>query len=168
MTLPDQFVQRRILRRWRATSDAVQVTVSRAWISHRVSDSGAGPASKVLFPFSCCHHRCVSFPRNCWFLEAKASRRFRSVLGTTAPEKQVLSAQSNGATKTTSSPDVLGVTHFIAECELPTEKGSFRLRAYRSGNTEPTVVIKGRPTGENVLVRVHDQVSHSVTAVMIR
>ena len=53
----------------------------------------------------------------------------------------------------------LGVTRFVAECDLPTAFGDFRLRAYRSGVTEPTVVVKGNVTGENVLVRVHDQVS---------
>eukprot|EP00291_Cryptomonas_curvata_P018538 CAMPEP_0172158614 /NCGR_PEP_ID=MMETSP1050-20130122/4474_1 /TAXON_ID=233186 /ORGANISM="Cryptomonas curvata, Strain CCAP979/52" /LENGTH=227 /DNA_ID=CAMNT_0012828033 /DNA_START=481 /DNA_END=1161 /DNA_ORIENTATION=- len=68
------------------------------------------------------------------------------------------------------------VTHFefIAECELPTERGDFRLRAYRFQGTkvvmrngervleaiqeEPVVMYRGSLSGrENVLVRVHDQ-----------
>lgn len=63
------------------------------------------------------------------------------------------------ASPTPSTPS-LGLTpvDFVAECELPTQVGAFRLRAYRAGGTEPTVVVKGDVSGSDVLVRVHDQV----------
>eukprot|EP00292_Cryptomonas_paramecium_P011189 CAMPEP_0113663664 /NCGR_PEP_ID=MMETSP0038_2-20120614/1284_1 /TAXON_ID=2898 /ORGANISM="Cryptomonas paramecium" /LENGTH=316 /DNA_ID=CAMNT_0000578749 /DNA_START=473 /DNA_END=1423 /DNA_ORIENTATION=- /assembly_acc=CAM_ASM_000170 len=63
---------------------------------------------------------------------------------------------------------------FVAECDLPTERGNFRLRGYRfSGSKvvmrngervlepideEPVVLYKGSLAGkQNVMVRVHDQ-----------
>lgn len=55
-----------------------------------------------------------------------------------------------------------GCTSFVSECKLPTERGQFRLRAYRySGKDkshEPVVMVTGDLTGrERVPVRVHDQ-----------
>ena len=52
----------------------------------------------------------------------------------------------------------------MGECELPTQFGDFKLRAYRTGALdgsvhEPTVVIAGDVSGDDVVVRVHDQVS---------
>jgi GTP cyclohydrolase II len=52
----------------------------------------------------------------------------------------------------------LSCTRFVGECDLPTAKGVFRLRAYRCGNAEPIVIIKGNVSGVDTLVRVHDQV----------
>mmetsp|Transcript_24036 Transcript_24036/g.55298 ORF Transcript_24036/g.55298 Transcript_24036/m.55298 type:complete len:567 (+) Transcript_24036:122-1822(+) len=51
---------------------------------------------------------------------------------------------------------------FVGECELPTQFGDFKLRAYRTGALdgsvhEPTVVIAGDVSGDDVVVRVHDQ-----------
>lgn len=48
---------------------------------------------------------------------------------------------------------------FIAETNLPTNKGNFRLRAYRSNNgAEPLALIESNLKNKfNVLVRVHDQ-----------
>lgn len=67
-----------------------------------------------------------------------------------------------------------GSTQFVAECELPTDRGNFRMRAYsyrgakvvvRDGENvlewtemEPVVIFKGNLRGSNnVVVRVHDQ-----------
>ncbi|CAM9196075.1 unnamed protein product [Ectocarpus sp. 13 AM-2016] len=55
-----------------------------------------------------------------------------------------------------------GCTTFVSECSLPTEKGNFRLRAYRYADGvkthEPVVMVAGQVRGrENVPVRVHDQ-----------
>lgn len=46
---------------------------------------------------------------------------------------------------------------FVAECALPTRWGEFRLRSYRDGDEEPTVVVMGDVSGGDVLLRVHDQ-----------
>lgn len=52
-------------------------------------------------------------------------------------------------------------TSFVSECSLPTEKGMFRLRAYRyhgRRSHEPVVMVCGDVRGrDNVPVRVHDQ-----------
>lgn len=53
-------------------------------------------------------------------------------------------------------------TSFVSECSLPTEKGMFRLRAYRYNGRhkshEPVVMVCGDVRGrESVPVRVHDQ-----------
>ena len=67
-----------------------------------------------------------------------------------------------------------GSTRFVAECDLPTDRGIFRLRAYtyrgakvvvRNGENvlewtemEPVIIYKGDMRGNaNVVVRVHDQ-----------
>ena len=67
-----------------------------------------------------------------------------------------------------------GSTQFIAECELPTDRGNFRMRAYsyrgakvvvRDGENvlewtemEPVVIYKGNLRGSSkAVVRVHDQ-----------
>lgn len=55
-----------------------------------------------------------------------------------------------------------GCTSFVSECILPTDKGEFRLRAYRyhasDKSHEPVVMVAGDIRGrENVPVRVHDQ-----------
>jgi len=49
---------------------------------------------------------------------------------------------------------------FVAETLLPTETGSFRVRAYRDqrSQTEPVAIISGQIEGQrNVAVRVHDE-----------
>ena len=53
-------------------------------------------------------------------------------------------------------------TTFVAETALPTEGGTFRVRAYRSigslRESEPIAMVSGDVRGQrNVLVRVHDQ-----------
>ena len=55
-----------------------------------------------------------------------------------------------------------GRTSFVSECGLPTDKGRFRLRAYRYHGSdkshEPVVMVAGKVRGrEGVPVRVHDQ-----------
>ncbi|CAN0396975.1 unnamed protein product, partial [Laminaria digitata] len=55
-----------------------------------------------------------------------------------------------------------GCTSFVSECSLPTDKGRFRLRAYRYHGSdkshEPVVMVAGKVRGrESVPVRVHDQ-----------
>lgn len=55
-----------------------------------------------------------------------------------------------------------GCTSFVSECGLPTDKGRFRLRAYRYHGSdkshEPVVMVAGKVRGrEGVPVRVHDQ-----------
>src|SRR5262245_16186386 len=49
---------------------------------------------------------------------------------------------------------------FVAESSLPTEHGTYRVRAYRDAEdgTEPLAIVSGRIEGRsNVLVRVHDE-----------
>eukprot|EP01038_Epipyxis_sp_PR26KG_P009790 gene9790-13171_t len=53
-------------------------------------------------------------------------------------------------------------TEYIAECEMPTDAGLFRMRSYKYSSNfqklEPIVMVVGDNYGkENVLVRVHDQ-----------
>jgi hypothetical protein len=53
-------------------------------------------------------------------------------------------------------------THYVAECDLPSTFGDFRMRAYSYESDvqhlEPAVMVRGDiGNGENVLVRVHDQ-----------
>ncbi|CAM9705816.1 unnamed protein product [Chrysoparadoxa australica] len=82
----------------------------------------------------------------------------------------VLSADDDGV-----GAEGTGTTAYVSECELPTDKGMFRLRAYRhdcaadggltesgtlGGSMEPVALIGGdfdKWGGENVPVRVHDQ-----------
>ena len=68
-------------------------------------------------------------------------------------------SSSAGAVKNTQEEHV---TKFIAECELPTKLGSFRMRSYvhtsKTQKLEPIVLIHGDISGKkDVLVRVHDQ-----------
>lgn len=61
-------------------------------------------------------------------------------------------------------------TSFVSECKLPTDKGQFRLRAYRYAGTdkfhEPVVMVAGDVRGRaNVPVRVHDQCQTSEVSV---
>lgn len=49
---------------------------------------------------------------------------------------------------------------FVAETQLPTSRGGFRVRAYRDGisGTEPVAILHGDVSGrEDVPVRVHDE-----------
>lgn len=53
-------------------------------------------------------------------------------------------------------------TRFVAECEMPTELGTYRMRSYvyssPTQSLEPIAMVYGDIRGkENVLVRVHDQ-----------
>ena len=53
-------------------------------------------------------------------------------------------------------------TSFVAECNMPTDLGVFKMRSYNYQsprmNLEPIVLVNGNVHGkENVLVRVHDQ-----------
>ncbi|CAM9171159.1 unnamed protein product [Choristocarpus tenellus] len=55
-----------------------------------------------------------------------------------------------------------GCTSFVSECDLPTSKGDFRLRAYRYNGPdkfhEPVVMVAGDVKGrEHIPIRVHDQ-----------
>lgn len=57
---------------------------------------------------------------------------------------------------------MLPKTTFVAECELPTEQGHYKVRAYKFNSPkqclDPIALISGDLSGmENVLVRVHDQ-----------
>lgn len=80
-------------------------------------------------------------------------------------------AAFDGSEPTTPPQNVPGVAavsrndasfRFVAECDLPTKNwGLFRLRGYVDGANEPTVVVKGDVRGENIVVRVHDQVMPS-------
>lgn len=60
------------------------------------------------------------------------------------------------------TPTKAHTTKFIAECDMPTSLGSFRMRSYvytsEAQSLEPVVMVCGNTQGrENVLVRVHDQ-----------
>ncbi|MEQ1571999.1 MAG: GTP cyclohydrolase II [Myxococcota bacterium] len=50
--------------------------------------------------------------------------------------------------------------HFVAETQLPTVRGTYRVRAYRDpvSGTEPLAIVSGDVEGKpQVLVRVHDE-----------
>lgn len=88
-----------------------------------------------------------------------------------------LSASTISNQKSTSEDDFSGphgITKFIGECDLPTDKGLFRLRSYqyqgmkivdRNGEKvqeyvemEPVIIYKGSLRGsDQAVVRVHDQ-----------
>jgi GTP cyclohydrolase II len=64
-------------------------------------------------------------------------------------------------------------TDFIAECELPTKLGSFRMRSYvytsKHQRLEPVVLIAGDVSGKaNVLTRIHDQCFTSEVRCAVR
>jgi hypothetical protein len=70
-----------------------------------------------------------------------------------------ISAPSLSTSTSTPSKKLKHNTEFVAECDLPTQYGTFKLRGYRDGlGKEPTVVMLGDVSGEDVIVRVHDQV----------
>lgn len=76
----------------------------------------------------------------------------------------VASPTALSATVDATSADVLRdmapqpPVQFVAECDLPNSFGRFKLRAYRGqGGAEPMVVVAGDVTGDNVMVRLHDQ-----------
>lgn len=57
-------------------------------------------------------------------------------------------------------PSTSGNVEFVAETLLPTDRGAYRVRAYRDGtsNTEPVAIIWGDIEGrEEIPVRVHDE-----------
>ena len=76
------------------------------------------------------------------------------------PRIDSVAAIATGASPGASIPEITkSPVTFVAECDLPTKHyGHFRLRGYRNGGAEPTVIVRGDVTGEDVLVRVHDQV----------
>ena len=70
------------------------------------------------------------------------------------------SAKTSGGCTNNSdiSADIPPLTRFVAECELPNTFGNFRLRAYRRGSEEPMAIVLGNfSSGNDILVRVHDQ-----------
>lgn len=80
-----------------------------------------------------------------------------SMFSTTTP----VNAYS-GPSKTSEQEIVTKKTNFIAECELPSIFGDFRLKSYTYKSSlqelEPIVIVHGEIQGkDNVLVRVHDQ-----------
>lgn len=58
-------------------------------------------------------------------------------------------------------PEIKPITKFIAECDMPTVFGKFRMRSYtyksQIQRLEPIVLISGDISSDNVIVRVHDQ-----------
>jgi GTP cyclohydrolase II len=80
-------------------------------------------------------------------------------------ERNQVSLPDNTATASANSNSPDNSTHktqYVAECNLPTKKASYRMRAYRhsssTSNMEPLVIISSRGYLEdNVLVRIHDQ-----------
>ena len=48
---------------------------------------------------------------------------------------------------------------FVAEANVPTKHGNFRMRGYYDNRTgaDHVAIISGKPTGENVLVRLHSE-----------
>lgn len=76
-------------------------------------------------------------------------------------EERSLFKHINYSTIGTKEPIIIEETvDFIAETNLPTEKGVFRMRAYRNNVTgaEPLALIHGNVRGKKaVLCRVHDQ-----------
>jgi GTP cyclohydrolase II len=57
-------------------------------------------------------------------------------------------------------PLAVSTIHFVAETQLPTHRGTYRVRAYRdrSDGTEPLAIIYGDVRGlKDVPVRVHDE-----------
>jgi len=58
--------------------------------------------------------------------------------------------------------DAAAEARFVAECEMPTDRGNFRMRSYRCKGIyaalEPVALTYGSLAGkENVLARIHDQ-----------
>lgn len=51
------------------------------------------------------------------------------------------------------------MVEYVAETRLPTERGTYRVRAYREADGgEPLAIVYGEPEGQaGVLVRVHDE-----------
>ena len=102
--------------------------------------------------------------------------------------RTALSASTLGGGKRTGEDDDFhypeGTTQFVAECDLPTDRGNFRLRAYsyrgakvvvRDGENvlewnemEPVVIYNGNLRGSsNAVVRVHDQCYTSEVCVCV-
>lgn len=78
-------------------------------------------------------------------------------LGKAAPPRSGVAAGLS-----TNSPVPKHSTKFVAECNMPTENGQFRMRSYNykseAQTLEPIVMVSGDVGNkENVLVRVHDQ-----------
>ena len=57
------------------------------------------------------------------------------------------------------SDATLNRTSFVAEANVPTSHGQFRMRGYYDNRTgaDHVAIISGHPTGENVLVRLHSE-----------
>lgn len=95
----------------------------------------------------------------------------RSIGGENDPRNQDLFLGSMREDETSDSESEVGPgrgsheTRFVAECDLPSLMGNFKMRAYTyrengdmTNKLEPIVVVAGDVSNEeNVLVRVHDQ-----------
>ena len=94
---------------------------------------------------------------------ASASSTSRGARERTRARSTPEETESRAKMREMSEDATLGLTRFVAETKLPTDKGFYRVRAYRHANpttgdvTEPVCVIYGDVEGrENVPVRVHD------------
>ncbi|CAM9601670.1 unnamed protein product, partial [Hapterophycus canaliculatus] len=82
--------------------------------------------------------------------------------GQSPPEFDATPQAPEGRDATRAKAAGQGCTSFVSECSLPTDKGNFRLRAYRYRDSkkshEPVVMVAGDVRGrEKLPVRVHDQ-----------
>ena len=89
-----------------------------------------------------------------------------TIRSTPVPVQPSTSSDENSESMAANNVDVKPAsdhqTNFIAECNLPSKFGQFRLRSYSYSSAtrslDPIVLISGDVRGkENVLVRVHDQ-----------
>jgi 3,4-dihydroxy 2-butanone 4-phosphate synthase/GTP cyclohydrolase II len=66
---------------------------------------------------------------------------------------------SNNTNKVTACDIMDSRVSFVAEANVPTTHGNFRMRGYYDNRTgaDHVAIVSGHPTGENVLVRLHSE-----------
>lgn len=108
-------------------------------------------------PFFTCGFAPAAAParRDAWM--QGRHRTVRHVASTDKTHSFPPSVPANGTPQPSAQSQPAPRCEFVAECDLPTKWANFRLRAYRFGGGEPTCVVAGDVSGEDVLVRIHDQ-----------
>lgn len=147
----------RVVARASTTTTAMHCTMMTPAFTARTAchATTTTPTTPMMVPLSMpmTRHRGSSF----------ASKPTRAQGGVRAAHRAHASSGDADGERPPATPPALGETAFVAETKLPTDRGFYRVRAYRHANpltgevTEPVCLVYGEVEGQSdVPVRVHD------------